>query len=250
MEDAAVALAQSSAVYLALGERAERAREMLQRCDAFFDSVAPESYVQEKRTMFPRKLERMPNSQRNVLQFFEQGRERPPVVSDDLDALARALLADLHHVARRLLLALGDVAGLSSGQVEELLDPAEWVLNAVRYPGMPGKNGSLRFPAHRDWGVLTLYPAVGGPGLEAQFGVEWQRIEVPPGCMLVYAGQTFTQVSGGRVPALPHRVVQVSEADRSALIYYVDAARGMRLPDGRTVGDFIDGNLRRIGQIA
>jgi len=208
----------------------------------------------EERTMFPKALANLPGPSRRVAQCFlskERGvfESEPPEISN-----LRAKMSDLcmqlclHAVVT--IIWLGNRAGVSLDVIRELCNPAEWVLNAAHYP-FDGKKGDILFPAHRDWGTLAIYPMIEGAGLEMNINGTWEPVEVPPGHMLCYAGDIFGRVTDGRVKPLLHRVVQPvdGQGSRTALIFYADTVRTMRLPGGQLVNDIIESKLKKIGQI-
>lgn len=243
--DVADALVTDSAVFISLDEGiAQHANDLLTRCEAFLRSGV--ELEEDEKTMFPKRLGQHVSSERSVLQF-KRCQPVPAVVPSEILDMVTPLAAFLGGVATTLLAFSG--LDLERSRALSLCDPREWVLNAVHYPSLPGSSGTLRFPPHRDWGILALYPAIRGAGLQAQMSGKWRDVVPPPNTMFLYAGQTLTKMSDGRIPSLPHRVVQMTEDGRGALIYYADASRTLRFPDGETVGEYIDAKLRKIGQI-
>lgn len=208
---------------------------------------------EEPKTMFPRHLSIAPQLSRQVLQFYTDIDRHPPSAS------VRPWLGRAYPVQKRmevfasaLLVEIGQRCGFSDALIRDLVNREEWVLNAIRYPLLAEEElPAERFPAHRDWGLLTLYPAIGGDGLEVFVGGRWQRINassVSGSLMLVYAGTTLELLTGKRIRALSHRVMNYVSRARTALIFYADAPRAMPMSQGRTVGDYIDSMLLRIKQ--
>lgn len=231
------------------GEAAPPAREMLRLCDLHLRSDAYRP-AEDLKTMFPVRLAGSKGRERGVLQFFD-GRAAPDGAPEYAAGLEPMVAGPSRNLCHRLLTAFNQSGALPDAAMHALQeDKREWVLNAIRYAGERGQDGQTQFPWHRDWGLLATYPAMNGAGVQYKDGKRTVTYDPPPRAMLVYAGRTLTEMSGRRIPALSHRVLQLSELGRGVLIYYADAPRGLTMPDGRTVGAFMDANLRQIGQIA
>lgn len=206
----------------------------------------------ETKTMFPEKLanaEELPP--RRVLQFFAKPELHvAPEAPKPLLVLGDVAEYVIRTMAQKLVAAAVDRYCLDSETAALVQSTDEWSLNVVQYVSVPGRDGQMSFPTHLDWGLFSLYPCIGADGLEVE--VDGEFVSVPgssDGRMLVYAGSVLNKISGGRVKAARHHVRQKTMGPRTVLLYYVDPPRGMRLPDGRTVGEFIDAKLRKIGQI-
>ena len=58
---------------------------------------------------------------------------------------------------------------------------------------------------HTDYGVVTFQHST-STGLEAYISEQWQPLDPPTGCVLLFAGDMFERLTNGSVPALKHRV--------------------------------------------
>lgn len=200
----------------------------------------------DPRTMFPKKLSYAPTPERAVIQVYEDPNRGE---AEPFRTLVRPMMASMADLSTALLHTLAERYGWEKSTRADVVRRDEWVLNGVHYFFTEGGNGQVLFPPHRDWGLLTLYPAVGGPGLELNFGKGWEAVDTSDG-ILLYAGNIIQRLVPD-IQSVLHRVVQTGEDSkgRTALIYYVDGYRPLQLPTGETVGEYIDKSLRRLGQI-
>ena len=68
---------------------------------------------------------------------------------------------------------------------------------------------------HTDYGVVTVQQST-ADGLEGFICGEWQPLQPPEGCALVFAGDMLERLTSGRVRALKHRVCLSSPAASGA----------------------------------
>lgn len=204
----------------------------------------------DEKTMFPSTINTLPGASRKVIQRYVT---RPfPIQDEPLNYLTKDLCLESQNLADFILNNASFHYKWSLQTIEDLIaNRDEWVLNVANYPFTKECDSQLLFPAHKDWGLMALYPYIDGPGLEVYINNEWQALVVPEDCLFCYAGDIFTRVSDKRVPALLHRVVQPPQlvGDRTSIIFYADPVRTMVLPNGQVVGDIIDSKLKKIGQI-
>ena len=102
-------------------------------------------------------------------------------------------------------------------------DCSEWVL--VQRPGsggtVEGDCTHLPCPAHQDPGMVTVVADNGVSALEVQGrDGEWHRLALQPNECVVLAGRALSTLTGGRIPACTHRVVQPSTA-RISMVFEV-----------------------------
>lgn len=203
----------------------------------------------DEKTMFPSKIASLPGTERQVIQQYVN---RSACCSDKELQLSIDEAIDLtEDCVNDILYHANDKYNWSAEIYNNLLDRKEWTLNIACYPFVQDKSNEILFPAHKDWGLLAIYPYIHGAGLEVYIGGAWQGVMIPPGTVFCYAGDIFTRVTDGKVPALLHRVVQPNElaGSRTSIIFYADPIRDMVLPDGKVMGDIIDSKLKKIGQI-
>lgn len=222
-------------------------KEVLELSALSFNKNLP---VLDKKTMFPTKLGSLPKAERQVIQRYIN---RPFNINNiELENKLKTLSKTTELLCKQLLSVAASRYRWTLSQVSDLTIQDEWALNVARYPFKDGEAGQMLFPAHKDWGMMAIYPYIQGQGLEVYLNGEWQECNVPEGYLFFYAGDIFTSVTNGKVPALLHRVRQpesTQDKSRTSIIFYVDPVREMILPSGQKVGDIIDSKLRKIGQI-
>jgi len=198
----------------------------------------------DEKTMFPNTISTLPGASRRVIQRYVT---HPNSVGEPFDSLADFLSEVTDELATNIL----GWAASKYGWSERFFVKDEWVLNVANYPFTEERDNQLLFPAHKDWGMMAIYPYIDGPGLEVYTNDQWSPLVLPEKCLFCYAGDIFTRITDGKVKALLHRVAQPAglRGSRTSVIFYADPAREMVLPDGKTVGSIIDSKLRKIGQI-
>lgn len=115
----------------------------------------------------------------------------------------------------------------------------------THYPVHPRPDDELRFPKHRDSGLLTLMIGGSETGLQVEHDGAWYDLVNPPGDLVVMSAAMLRYWSGGpthpeRIPAVAHRVVHTDE-ERLALSFFVEPAPDVVMPhtDGKTAGAYI-----------
>lgn len=203
----------------------------------------------ETKTMFPTKIATLPGVERQVIQRRIYGDNNH--YSDQLDHDMNLISMSLDLLTSSLLVYMTSQYGWGPDTLDGVTDPTEWVLNIAFYPFQENKQGQILFPAHKDWGMMAIYPYINGGGLEVYLDDQWQSVVVPDNCLFFYGGDILSKLTGGEIKPLLHRVVQPDNqvGSRTSIIFYVDPVRSMVLPDGQVVGDIMDAKLRKIGQI-
>lgn len=199
----------------------------------------------------PPGVERLTRRPANDLRHFWDIRtpdrsenERCPASDRFIEAIER-LGEDVSRTAIRLCAQM--VASLPG------IDPslARYVVHdrhsfrATHYPMRPRPEDGLRFPKHRDRGLLTIMIGGAEAGLQVERGGAWYDLVNPPGDLVVMSAAMLRYWSGGpthpdRLPAVAHRVVHTDE-ERLALSFFVEPAPDVVMPnaDGKTAGDYI-----------
>jgi hypothetical protein len=230
--------------------------------EAFVDSnrVFDSEILQplDEKTMFPTTIASLKGKERQVIQQYVNTIHYKPATKDvDLQNDIKELIWWSEQMMDGILVAAAGRYKWSDKVIEDVHDPSEWTLNIARYPFEENKGGEILFPAHKDWGLLAIYPYVHGAGLEVYIEPKaggyggWQWLEIPEDCAFCYAGDIFSRITNKVVQPLLHRVSQPTDqaGSRTSIIFYADPIRDMILPSGEKVGDIIDSKLKKIGQI-
>ncbi len=167
--------------------------------------------------------------------FWHVGRDLPPnhplgasgvmppnVFPDevpDFEPTMRALFEALEGFAVDLLHAIAAYLGHPVMRFHELTVEGNSVLRAIHYPDAEGAvPGAVRAAAHEDINLLTVLPAATRPGLELlDRDGQWKSVAPPPGAMVCDTGDMMAFLTGGRLPATTHRVVNPPEVDGGRL---------------------------------
>ena len=126
------------------------------------------------------------------------------------DADAAALFDALDRFSMSLLRAIELHLGFEEGYFARLTADGNSVLRMIHYPPLPTEvpPGAVRAAEHEDINLLTILPASNEPGLELRTRAgQWLKIDPPPGTMVCDTGDMMQLLTGGRLPATTHRVV-------------------------------------------
>jgi isopenicillin N synthase-like dioxygenase len=124
---------------------------------------------------------------------------------------------------------LADELGLDRAVLPAWQDRQYSNLVANHYPAqtVPPRPGQVRVNAHTDHGGITILQVDDAPGgLEvAHDRAGWRSVAVPPGALVLQAGDLLERLTAGRLRATPHRVVNppldVGDAGRRlSLVYF------------------------------
>jgi hypothetical protein len=210
----------------------------------------------DEKTMFPTKIASLVGVERQVIQQYVNIISTVEATQDvDLMQDIREMIWSSNIIVGDIFWAAHNRYGWDIDTYENVaFETSEWTLNIARYPFVDNKKGEILFPAHKDWGLLAIYPFVHGAGLEVfvpEVANEWQALIIPKDCAFCYAGDIFARITDNKIKPLTHRVVQPTDqvGSRTSIIFYVDPPRSMVLPSREKVGDIIDSKLKKIGQI-
>lgn len=162
--------------------------------------------------------------------------------------------------ANQLLAAVGSYLGLGESFFGNLTRDGNSVLRIIHYPAIEGgvPEGAIRAAEHEDINLLTVLPVSTKPGLEllTREG-EWMAVEVPPDTMVCDTGDMMQLLTGGKLPATTHRVVNPKgggdDGARLSMPFFLHPhPDAMLVPEGsgRTpvrTRDFFHARLREIG---
>ncbi len=217
----------------------------------------------------------------DLKEFFHVGRDAPgdprflanvwPEGQPGMREDALALYAALEGCAVRLLEPLAEALGLPRDALSSEVADGDSILRAVHYPPLPqGRDpASVRAAAHEDINLITLLCEATDAGLEIRppGANDWIAVEVPPGQIVVDAGDMLARMTNDWIPATTHRVVTPEgsesrsryalpfflhprrECDLSVRPEFVSRERPRRHPP-ITAGRFLDERLREIGLVS
>lgn len=141
--------------------------------------------------------------------------------------LAPALTAVRDHLwarARALLPTVETAMGAAVGSLSALARDPMLALRLLRYPPAPPDRPPVTgIGAHTDAGCLTLLWQPDAPGLEIE-GADgrWSRLPPDPDTLVLSLGDMAEPLSGGRLRALRHRVINRSPVDRHSIAFFLD----------------------------
>jgi len=130
-----------------------------------------------------------------------------------------ALFSALEGVATVLLEAVGMYLGLSDDTFAELCEDGNSVLRVIHYPPLPANipAGAVRAAAHEDINLMTVLPVSTASGLEilTREG-DWMPVNTEPDTLIADTGDMMALLTGGRLPATTHRVVNPTNPELAA----------------------------------
>ena len=174
--------------------------------------------------------------------FWRTGHDRN-VPSDFPSAVPSA--AELCNVTFRDLLAVGQCAlGIIGNRLHKpddyfarLTNGGGHGLRLLGYPRVAGTEGDIRFPPHRDFGLLTMFVGGADPGLELKLGDRWVAVENPPGSVIIAAGTVLKYETKGVIQQLVHQVRSVC-SNRTSIVFFIEPHPDAILPTGERAADF------------
>jgi len=169
----------------------------------------------------------------DLKEFWHVGRQLPAdhplTVSGDIprnhgvpevpgfDQAAQALFDAMDRFAMGLLSAIERHLGWPEGFFAALTRDGNSVLRIIHYPPLPERvpDGAVRAAEHEDINLITILPASNEPGLQLRTRAgEWLDVCPPPGAMVCDTGDMMQLLTGGRLPATTHRVVNPPDGQR------------------------------------
>ena len=170
----------------------------------------------------------------------------------------RALYSELEVFAHGLLGLVGEYLERPPGFFERMVRDGNSVMRVIHYPplGPDAPAGAVRAASHEDINLMTVLPVSTQPGLEllTREG-QWMAVCPPPNVMVCDTGDMMALITGGRLPATTHRVVNPPDAphrSRYSMPFFVHphpdhVLRSPGSDDGVTARDFLKRRLVEIG---
>lgn len=132
-----------------------------------------------------------------------------------LDALAQLGQTVLQGIALGL--------GLPPGWFQENLTADPVVLFRIfHYPPAPPTSADWGVGEHTDYGLLTLLGQDGHGGLQVKAPTGWVDVPPDPDTFVCNLGDMLERLTGGRYRSTPHRVRNVSGAERLSFPFFLD----------------------------
>lgn len=171
----------------------------------------------------------------DLKEFFHVGRTLPaehplhrsgdvpanrfPAELPGFEALFRDYFIAMEAFAGRLLSATALYLGHEACFFSRLTQDGNSVLRLIHYPDVGEFHaGAVRAAAHEDINLLTVLPVSTKPGLEvlSREG-RWISVNPPPNVMVCDTGDMMALLTGNRLPATTHRVVNPEHRDGGRL---------------------------------
>lgn len=159
----------------------------------------------------------------------------------------------MEQFANLLLSAVELWLGYSPGFFEDFVRDGNSVLRVIHYPELAHEVpvGAVRAAAHEDINLLTVLPVSTRPGLELMTRRgEWLAVDVPPNVMVCDTGDMMAKLTGGRLPATTHRVVNPPggrDGGRLSMPFFLHPRPDAELVPGLTAEAYLNERLREIG---
>lgn len=183
-----------------------------------------------------------------------------------LEAKAQALYGQLSRSAETLLELLAALIPIPARQLTDIVVDAPHSFRMIHYPPLPERvaKGEERAVAHTGAGLFGILPPASDEGLEVidRKGV-WQHLVGFDDCSVVTLADLIELLTGDRIPASLHRVVNPTgdgvRKSRYAMVFFVHARPDtpLSLPNlsqpfgvselhGRTAVDFVRNRMTSV----
>lgn len=162
-------------------------------------------------------------------------------IEEPADGWRRAMeayYALMLRVGTAVMLSAGRWAGFSDADLVQRFDAGNSTLRLLHYPERPARwetaqtdptGPPLSAVRHTDAsGVSLLWQRDPGLQAEAPDGT-WRTIPVVPDGLSVHLGTVLEIMTGGRVRATPHRVLDLGPGERQSVGFFVEPGLGTRL---------------------
>jgi len=181
-----------------------------------------------------------------------------PIEQPAFESLALALFGQMEHFADELLAVIARHLGFPADWFVEKTLHGNSVLRVIHYPPVgDAPPGAVRAAQHEDINLLTVLPVSTAPGLEllTRDG-RWMPVLPPAGAVLCDTGDMMHLLTGGRLPATTHRVVNPEtdvHSPRFSMPFFMHPRSSCRLdpidgsPGGRTAAEFLAQRLAETG---
>ena len=137
---------------------------------------------------------------------------------DGFEEVFRVLYKGLEDMGLLMLEALASQIDPGSDYLPGMAQQGNSILRLLHYPpiGEDAVPSAVRAAAHEDINLITLLIAANGKGLQllTREG-EWLEVNTAPENIIVDAGDMLAHITGGKIPATTHRVVNTGDLSKS-----------------------------------
>ena len=176
----------------------------------------------------------------------------------DMEAMTRAIYADLENLGRELLgwiqsQAPAEVADSLSMPLDEMMEGSDQsLLRILHYPPVEAAEpGAIRAAAHEDINLITLLLSGSKPGLQAMDKAgNWHDVACDPGMITINNGDMLAMATGDHFPSTTHRVTNPDagqNVSRYSMPMFLHPRPDVPLRPGMSADDYLQQRLREIG---
>ncbi len=146
--------------------------------------------------------------------------ERPAALRDDV----LAYMGEMTRVGQAVLGGMALALGVGRRWfVDHLTGDPTLLFRIFRYPPTPGDPGAgWGVGEHTDYGLLTVLAQDDRGGLQVKAPTGWVDVPPRPGSLVCNIGDMLERLTGGRYRSTPHRVRNVSGAERLSFPFFLD----------------------------
>jgi isopenicillin N synthase-like dioxygenase len=151
------------------------------------------------------------------------GTNKWPRQPADLKEAVLGYWRECDRLTAKLLTAMAKILGADEARFLRFFDSPLTNMTLLHYPPQaPGTDGFGIHP-HKDTDVFTILAPdpVGGLFVKCRSSQEWINVEAPGDALVVNIGDLMELWSGGYFVSTPHKVVNLSGAERYSFPYFV-----------------------------
>ncbi|PHR54654.1 MAG: oxidoreductase [Robiginitomaculum sp.] len=137
---------------------------------------------------------------------------------DRFEETFTSLFSGLEGMGLILLEALASQIDPNNDYLPDMARQGNSILRLLHYPpiGEDVTPNAVRAAAHEDINLITLLVAANGKGLQLLTREnEWLEVDTDPSCIIVDAGDMLAHITGQKIPATTHRVVNTGDLSKS-----------------------------------
>ena len=137
-----------------------------------------------------------------------------------------ATMRELEGVGQAVLGGMAQALGIGRRWFVEHLTGEPTVLFRIFHypPAPPDRDSPWGVGEHTDYGLVTILAQDDRGGLQVKVPAGWVDVPHVPGSLVCNIGDMLERLTGGRYRSTPHRVRNVSGADRLSFPFFLDPA--------------------------